>query len=151
MFDAAEDPFLTATGIADQLPISRQGVHHRLEAMRAKSLVDKKNENGGYYGSTFTFLSAQGGLLTVLCLNDGISPSAGHYTYSDREEAIDELFPELFGIEASEVASQWSEFLDHRHAIMHGDQEAYFDETIASVALIFLVLSLYTAIVELGE
>jgi predicted ArsR family transcriptional regulator len=42
VFDAAEDPFLTAAEIADQLPISRQAVHHRLETMREKGLVDKK-------------------------------------------------------------------------------------------------------------
>ncbi len=42
VFDAAADPFLTATEIADQLPISRQAVHHRLETMREKGTVDKK-------------------------------------------------------------------------------------------------------------
>jgi predicted ArsR family transcriptional regulator len=42
VFDATEDPFLTAGEIADRLPISRQAVHHRLETMREKGLIDKK-------------------------------------------------------------------------------------------------------------
>ena len=42
VFDATDDPFLTASEIANQLPISRQAVHHRLEQMREKDLVDKK-------------------------------------------------------------------------------------------------------------
>jgi len=42
VFDATDDPFLTASEIAEQLPVSRQAVHHRLEQMREKGLVDKK-------------------------------------------------------------------------------------------------------------
>lgn len=42
LFDATDDPFLTTTEIAEQLPVSRQAVHHRLEQMREKELVDKK-------------------------------------------------------------------------------------------------------------
>ena len=42
VFDATEDPFLTTSEIAEQLPVSRQAVHHRLEQMREKGLVDKK-------------------------------------------------------------------------------------------------------------
>jgi len=42
LFDATDDPFLTATEIAEKLPISRQAVHHRLGNMREKGLVDKK-------------------------------------------------------------------------------------------------------------
>lgn len=42
IFDVEDDPFLTASEIADQLPVSRQAVHHRLEQMREKGLVDKK-------------------------------------------------------------------------------------------------------------
>jgi len=42
VFDTTDDPFLTAAEIAEQLPISRQAVYHRLEQMREKGLVDKK-------------------------------------------------------------------------------------------------------------
>lgn len=42
VFDAAEDPFLTASEIADQLPVSRQAVNYRLDQMLEKDLVGKK-------------------------------------------------------------------------------------------------------------
>jgi transcription initiation factor IIE alpha subunit len=42
IFDATEDPFLTASEIAEQLPVSRQAVHHRLKQMREKGLIDRK-------------------------------------------------------------------------------------------------------------
>lgn len=41
-FDATEDPFLTAGELAEELPVSRQALHHRLDQMREKGLVDKK-------------------------------------------------------------------------------------------------------------
>lgn len=105
-----------------------------------------------YLASTFIFLSAQDGFLDILSSNIGRTPSgsAGHYTYADRGEILEDLFPNLFGIDSNIVASQWRDFLSHRHRIMHGDPEAYFDENIASVSLIFLVLSLYTTLSRLG-
>jgi len=42
VFDDSEAPFLTAQEIADELPISREAVHHRLQQMREKDLVGKK-------------------------------------------------------------------------------------------------------------
>ena len=42
VFDAADEPFLTASEIADELPVSRQAVNYRLDAMLEKNLVGKK-------------------------------------------------------------------------------------------------------------
>lgn len=42
VFDAAEAPFLTAGEIADTLPITRSAVNYRLNKMREKGLVDRK-------------------------------------------------------------------------------------------------------------
>lgn len=42
VFDATDDPFLTASEIADQLPVSRQAVNYRLDEMHSKGLVGKK-------------------------------------------------------------------------------------------------------------
>ena len=42
VFDATDDPFLTTSEIADELPLSRQAIHHRLTQMHEKDLVDKK-------------------------------------------------------------------------------------------------------------
>lgn len=41
-FDYSDDPFLTTTELAEELPVSRQAVAYRLEQMREKGLVDKK-------------------------------------------------------------------------------------------------------------
>lgn len=42
VFDAADDPFLTTSELAEELPLSRQAIHHRLTQMRENGLVDKK-------------------------------------------------------------------------------------------------------------
>lgn len=42
VFDTAEDPFLTSSEVAEQLPVSRQAVNYRLDQMRERDLVDKK-------------------------------------------------------------------------------------------------------------
>ena len=41
-FDAADAPVLTATEIANELPIGRRGVTHRLEQLRERGLVGSK-------------------------------------------------------------------------------------------------------------
>lgn len=42
VFDNADEPFLTASEIAAELPVSRQAINYRLEQMREKDLVGKK-------------------------------------------------------------------------------------------------------------
>jgi DNA-binding HxlR family transcriptional regulator len=42
VFDAADEPFLTATEIAGGLPVSRQAVTQRLAQMEEKELVGRK-------------------------------------------------------------------------------------------------------------
>jgi len=103
-------------------------------------------EKEDYIASTFVFLSVQDGFLDTINQQVGNQPSGSHYTYSDREEAFREEFPDVFGIQSADVAAQWGNFLDHRHKIMHGDPGAHLDENIASVALIFLVLAMYTTL-----
>lgn len=42
VFDEADAPFLTASELADALPITRSAVNYRLKKMREKGLVDCK-------------------------------------------------------------------------------------------------------------
>lgn len=42
VFDAADEPFLTATEIANELPVSRQAVNYRLDQMHENGLVGRK-------------------------------------------------------------------------------------------------------------
>lgn len=62
IFDAAEEPFLTASEIADELPVSRQAVNYRLEQMREKDLVGKKKTGAsavGWWAKVAPQLSAE--------------------------------------------------------------------------------------------
>lgn len=43
VFDAADEPFLTAGEIAERLPVSRQAVNYRLQEMHEKGLVGRKD------------------------------------------------------------------------------------------------------------
>jgi hypothetical protein len=106
----------------------------------------ERYEEEDYIASTHVFLSVQDGLLDYINQQTGNLPSGGYYTYDERQEAFENEFPEIFGIKSQTVAAQWNNFLGHRHKIMHGDPDAYIDENIASVALIFLVLAIYTAL-----
>lgn len=42
VFDAADEPFLTASEIAERLPVSRQAVNYRLNGMHDEGLLGKK-------------------------------------------------------------------------------------------------------------
>lgn len=42
VFDAADEPFLTASEIAERLPVSRQAVNYRLNRMHDDGIVGKK-------------------------------------------------------------------------------------------------------------
>lgn len=42
VFDNADEPVLTASEIAEALPVTRQAVNYRLKQMQEKGLVDRK-------------------------------------------------------------------------------------------------------------
>jgi len=42
VFDAVEAPVLTASDLAEELPLTRQGANYRLNQMHEKGLVDRK-------------------------------------------------------------------------------------------------------------
>lgn len=43
------------------------------------------------------------------------------------------------------LKSKWKDLLEHRHRIMHGHPDAYFDINLATTALLFLGLNAYVA------
>jgi predicted transcriptional regulator len=62
VFDATDDPFLTTTELAEQLPVSRQAVYHRLGQMREKGVVDKKKtgaRGAGWWATVAPRLSSE--------------------------------------------------------------------------------------------
>lgn len=50
LFDRAEDPFLTASEIASELSVTRQGVGYRLRQMHEKGRVDRKETGASSVG-----------------------------------------------------------------------------------------------------
>jgi len=50
LFDDANEPFMTASEIAEQLPVSRQAVNYRLGQMNEKDLVGKKKTGASSVG-----------------------------------------------------------------------------------------------------
>ena len=62
VFDAADEPFLTAREIADELPIGRDAVHHRLSQMEEEGLVGKKKtgaRSAGWWAEVAPRLSTE--------------------------------------------------------------------------------------------
>lgn len=62
VFDEADEPFLTAGEIADQLPVSRQAINYRLDKMLEKDLVGKKKTGArsvGWWAEVGPELSAE--------------------------------------------------------------------------------------------
>lgn len=109
------------------------------------------------YQSLYLLTSIQDALVTWLCENDStISPdytnSNGEDVYSTRSkrQALEDWYDDysVFDIEGgsgSDFKDKWNEFFEHRHRIMHGHPDAYFDINLATTALLFLGLTAYVA------
>jgi len=50
VFEESDEPFLTATEVAAELPVSRQAVNYRLDKMHEKGLVGKKKTGASSVG-----------------------------------------------------------------------------------------------------
>lgn len=62
VFDTANEPFMTSSEIADELPVSRQAVNYRLDSMHEKGLVGKKKTGArsvGWWAEVAPALSAE--------------------------------------------------------------------------------------------
>jgi hypothetical protein len=69
----------------------------------------------------------------------------------ERKEAAFEQGYGHFLLSGEEAATTWSDFWQHRNAIMHGDKNVYFDRNIATISLLFLNLALYSVIDVLSK
>jgi predicted transcriptional regulator len=62
VFDATDEAFLTASEIAEELPVSRQAVNYRLKQMHEKGLVERKKAGAhavGWWAEVAPALSAE--------------------------------------------------------------------------------------------
>ena len=99
--------------------------------------------------ASFVFISVLDGLTAQLCKQQGIDPEGSdYYTSSQKHQALESAYKKLdhglYGVESKKIIDQLEIFWKHRNAIMHGDPVAFFDENIATVALLFLIMTIYT-------
>lgn len=104
-------------------------------------------QDGEYMLSIFLFLSVQDGLLGMLVDEFGVDEGR----QVERKETAFQQGYRHFLLSGEEAASTWSDFWQHRNAIMHGDKDVYFDRNIATISLLFLDLALYSVLDVLTE
>ncbi|MFD1646019.1 hypothetical protein [Haloarchaeobius litoreus] len=109
-------------------------------------------ESGDYLLACFVFISVQDGLMTTLCIrrDEMKRGKDGYFTPQQRKTALENSYEELDrefrDLETDEVIPHLDDFLDHRDHIMHGHLDSFFDENIATIALLFLVFTLFTVL-----
>jgi len=105
------------------------------------------------YKGLHLLLSSLDGLITWLCQNDSeIEPN--HYNEGEeavylgrqKKPALEKWYDEhaIFGVEDDEgeaFKQKWDAFWNHRHRIMHGSPDAYYDENIGVATLFFVGLT----------
>ena len=74
----------------------------------------------------------------------------GYFTPQQRKTALknsyEEIDQEFRDLESDDVIPHLEEFLSHRNHIMHGNLNAFFDENIATISLLFLIFTLFTVL-----
>lgn len=113
---------------------------------RMRTGLDRYQE-GEYMLSIFLFLSVQDGLLGMLVDEFGVDEGR----QVERKESAFKQGYRHFLLSGEEAATTWSDFWQHRNAIMHGDKDVYFDQNIATTSLLFLDLALYSVLDILTE
>lgn len=121
----------------------------------SKSLAEESDDSEIEfpYKGLYLLLSSLDGLVTWLCKNDSeIEPN--HYNGGDepvylgrqKKQALEDWYDEhaIFGVEDNEgeaFKKKWNDFWHHRHRIMHGSPDAYFDKNIGVSTLFFVGLT----------
>lgn len=121
----------------------------------SKSLAEESDdpETEYPYKGLHLLLSSLDGLITWLCENDpDIEPNHHNdgdepvYLSRQKKPALEKWYGEhaIFGVEDNEgeaFKDKWDDFWNHRHRIMHGSPDAYYDENIGVATLFFVGLT----------
>ena len=121
----------------------------------SKSLANEadNSEIENPYKGLHLLLSSLDGLITWLCKTDSeIDPN--HYNSGDepvylgrqKKPALEKWYDKhaIFGVENNEgeaFKEKWDDFWYHRHRIMHGSPDAYYDINLGVAALFFVGLT----------
>jgi hypothetical protein len=107
-----------------------------------------------YQLSIFTFLSLTDGILKEFCRMHKQDDCIYERTYPTFEKSL-QHFVKHYRLEAfvtkERFHSRLNVFFEHRNQIMHGGKQAFFDENISVIALLFLVLVFTVVTKEIGE
>ena len=111
-------------------------------AERIERAIDSY-ENGEVHEPIFLFMSVQDGLMQWICEEkDHIEAEGDHYYFRHKKKGVTEDYSEVWGFSSDEFKEQLEDYLDHRHYIMHGNPKAVFDENIAKISILFLMLTI---------
>lgn len=105
-----------------------------------------------FYTPIFAFISVQDGIIHWLCQEDGVSKDYDNrfgdpvFSWDTKRDTLARLNQEWYGVSTTEFLNNLEAFYAHRNAIMHGDPLAHFDENIATISLLFLAMTLDTAL-----
>lgn len=105
----------------------------------------------------FSFISVQDGIMHWLCEQENVAPDYENrfgdpvYKWDTKRDKLAALNREWFGVSTDDFISNLESFYAHRNAIMHGDPVAFFDENIATISMLFLSMTLDTALHYYGE
>lgn len=110
-------------------------------------------QNGNYHATIFITLSVQDGLMHWICEENNVSYDDTTKQTFKHETKINTLFGRFnnsWNINKGHFCKNLKNFWPHRHAIMHGDSEAEFDDNIATISILFLIMTLDTALNDAG-
>jgi hypothetical protein len=109
---------------------------------------------GEYQLSIFTFLSLTDGILKEFCRMHKQDDCIHEHANPTFEKSL-QHFVKHYKLEAfvtkERFQNRLNAFFEHRNHIMHGDRQAFFDENISVIALLFLVLVFTVVTKEIGE
>ena len=110
------------------------------------------------YKGLHLLLSSLDGLITWLCENDS-ETDPNHYNDGgepvylgyQKKSTLEKWYDEhaIFGVEDDEgeaFKEKWDDFWHHRHRIMHGSPDAYYDKNIGVATLFFVGLTAHVVI-----
>lgn len=111
------------------------------------------NEIQNFNSGIVVLISALDGLVIWLCEQDptittNTTNANGEDIYhtSHKKDALEDWYDQysIFGVENDQGSAfkiKWSDFWQHRHRIMHGEPDAYYDDNIGVATLFFAGLT----------
>ena len=133
--EAVEQSLKTLEKFQEELELREKEYSERIErAIMAYEL-------GEMTLSIFLFTSIQDAVMRAICEEEGYE-KGNYFRSKQKKDATEEIFGSIWDLESADFREKLETYLRHRNYIMHGNPDAVFDEKIAKISMIFLVLTL---------